>query len=182
MVSLAFENGPSVMVGLLEGALHALVRLRVSADRLRHAAEKSAQGQPVFSMSELEQLCIVIERGWNSVLQRLLELSPGDRSERGARWASTWRASLTEATAAGVESAARDKSALTPQSLLATYRASCRALCAALTEARHVADATTAAMLSGLLQRLEKQLWLLDASHERPRVGAASAINLFLSC
>jgi hypothetical protein len=181
MVSLTFENGPSVMVGLLEGALHALLRLRVSADRLRHQVQRIARGQPAFSMSELEQLCVVIERGWNSVLQRLLEITPGDRQERGTRWAETWRAALSEPHASGAEGAG-EATELTPHSLLATYRASCRALCAALTEARHTADATTAAMLSGLLQRLEKQLWLLDSSHERPRVGAASAINLFLSC
>jgi hypothetical protein len=181
MVSLAFENGPSVMIGLLEGALHALVRLRAGADRLLHQAKKNGAGEPAFSLAELEQLCVVIERGWNSILQRLLELSPDDRSARGARWAEAWCASLS-GTKAPDDGSAADKGELTPQSLLANYRASCRALCAALTEARHAADATTAAMLSGLVQRLEKQLWLLDASHERPRVGATSAIKLFLSC
>lgn len=36
-------------------------------------------------------------------------------------------------------------------------------------------------MLSSLLQRLEKQLWLLDSAPGRIRIGLPT-INLFLSC
>lgn len=65
--------------------------------------------------------------------------------------------------------------------LLVTYRSACRTICSSLQESRRTADGATAVMLSGLLQRLEKQLWLLDYSRDRLRIGLP-AINAFLSC
>jgi DNA-binding ferritin-like protein len=119
----------------------------------------------------------VIRQGAASVTRRLKELV-GDSKPAG-HLVELWREGAarldTDVAASGV-SAAEARS----RSLLAAYRAACRPLCASLQEARRSADGATAVMLSSLLQRLEKQLWLLDSSPECVQVGLPT-IDLFLS-
>jgi len=62
------------------------------------------------------------------------------------------------------------------RSMIGAYRNCCRRLCHALQEARRLGDATTAWLLTDLVQRLEKQLWLLD-----PESRSCRAASLFFN-
>lgn len=178
MVSTSEEAFPVTLVGLLETTLQALARLHAAVARRRPPEGGSSPGFPGFATQEYDRLNRVIREGGAAVTRRLKELRPvGPQS--AARLSELWRVEVT----GPVKSLARgfSKAAEAVRPLLATYRATCRALCEALQEARRLADATTSAMLASVLQRLEKQLWLLDSSAERTRVGLPT-ITLFLSC
>jgi hypothetical protein len=178
MVSPSIETPPQKLIGLLEETLQALARLHAAAAR-RHPPEGgSSPGIPGFSQAEFDRLSRVIREGGAAVTRRLKELRP-EESKSALRLAELWRSGV----AAPGERSVADEPLATERArpLLATYRGTCRALCAALQAAQQISDTTTAAMLSSVLQRLEKQLWLLDSSSDRTRVGLPT-INLFLSC
>jgi hypothetical protein len=180
MVSAEVEPGASHLVGLLEDTLQALAKLRAAAAQSRRNLDRSMAGVVRFSQNEIERLCAVIQRGWEAILRRLIELMPHDAESCAARWAAVLRKSLAEAETTGGRDDVSDAFCFDPRSLLATYRATCRALCVALEKARHLPDAETASLLSGLLSGLEKQLWLLD-SPDRRQIGRPT-VSLFLSC
>jgi DNA-binding ferritin-like protein len=62
------------------------------------------------------------------------------------------------------------------------YRDCCRSLCKALNESLRASDWATGALLSDLVLRLEKQLWLMDTSPHNRGVGSCRSVSLFLTC
>ncbi len=69
-----------------------------------------------------------------------------------------------------------------PIAFMAEYRASCRLLCRALSEALRTGNAPTGALLSDFVLRLEKQLWLMDTPKRDPGRDRYSSVSLFLTC
>jgi hypothetical protein len=69
-----------------------------------------------------------------------------------------------------------------PISFIAKYRASCRMLCEALNEARRASQAPAGAMLSDIILRLEKQLWIMDSPKQTRRTDQYRSVSLFLAC
>ena len=178
MVSPSPEMTLPPLVGTLEETLQALGHLHATASRLRPTDSASAGGFPAFSPLELDRLRTVIRQGGASVTRRLKELV-GEKPE-AARLPELWREGVARTDLSSLEPGIPTAEARS-RALLSAYRATCRSLCASLQEAKRTCDGATAVMLSGLLHRLEKQLWLLDSSPERVRVGLPT-IDLFLSC
>jgi hypothetical protein len=170
MVSLTDGAASAQLDELLENALAELGRLCDGTNRLRASKLWMSRGVLAFSPSALDRLCAVIRDGCRALAVRMGELQPAASAPMAADTAAR------EKIPAGAVTMAVD-----PASLLVAYRACGRALCAALVEARRIADAHTAAVLAGVVHRLEKQLWLLDAPRSRERVGLPT-IHLFLSC
>ncbi|HEX2852376.1 MAG TPA: hypothetical protein VHO24_03990 [Opitutaceae bacterium] len=182
MVTSATGTVTSRLIPALEETLQPLARLRDSADRMRPATPGGNPGFETFSVAELDRLSAVIRESAAAITRRLRDLAHGEENA-GLRWAELWRAgesgNLREAMPAA--SVAKQENPAHSRSLAVTYRATCRALCSALCAARQAADTNSTVLLSSVLQRLEKQLWLLDSSRERAQVRLP-LINLFLSC
>jgi DNA-binding ferritin-like protein len=172
MVSIN-ETSPLHLTELLEDALQELGRLHGNVDRARRAAPWTSRELLPFSASALDRLCAVVREGIDVVDRRLAELNAGVGEETSEPDVAAFEKSESTPTA-------RVTSA-DSHALLTAYRATARALCASIIEARKISDATTAALLSALVHRLEKQLWLLASSESRPHAGLPT-INLFLSC
>jgi hypothetical protein len=180
MVSHSLEMASLHLVRSLEDSLQALARLHAAVVRLQPVDGGSSPGFPTFSLLELNRLRAVIRQGGAAITRRLKELADDDK-QAASRAAEFWRGDATLSRATNNPAETNDGSEPASRSLLVTYRAACRAICRSLQEAQRVSDSLTVASLSGLLQRLEKQLWLLDYSRERVRVGLPT-ITLFLSC
>jgi hypothetical protein len=92
----------------------------------------------------------------------------------------------TRDLATGRDDEAPDRGPTTPMAdpiaFMAEYRASCRLLCRALSEALRTANAPTGAMLSDLVLRLEKQLWLVGPKKKDTGSDRYSSVSLFLTC
>jgi hypothetical protein len=69
-----------------------------------------------------------------------------------------------------------------PATFVAEYRACCRLLCKALSEALRISYAPAVAMLSDFVLRLEKQLWLMDTPKSDPGADRYRSVSLFLTC
>lgn len=69
-----------------------------------------------------------------------------------------------------------------PITFFSSYRACCRALCAAMKEAVRLEDSTSALLLRDLILRLEKQLWTIDVPERTRGLDESRAVSLFLSC
>lgn len=178
MLSPAAERVLPPLVALLEETLRALAHLHAVAARLRPTDGGAASGFPAFSLVELDRLRTVTRQGGAGITRRLKELL-GDSKPAGYL-AELWREGVARPDA-DAEGTAPGGSAARSRSLLSAYRSACRSLGASIQDARRSADGATTVMLSGLLQRLEKQLWLLDSSPQRGRIGLPT-INFFLSC
>lgn len=174
------ETTTSRLSSSLETTLQALSRLHAATDRLRPLHQRNSPGLGAFQLVELDRLCAMLSLGAAALTRRLAEISEADGTA-DSRLERLWRVGSTPMPEPDELSDANALFDSQPRSLLATYRAACRALCTSLQEARHAADSTTAGLVSGLLQRLERQLWLLDASRDGVRVGLPT-IDLFLSC
>jgi hypothetical protein len=179
MLSPAAERALPPLVAFLEETLQALAHLHATAARLRPTDGCAASGFPAFSLVELDRLRILTRQGGAGVTRRLKELV-GDRKPAG-HLAELWREGVARPPDTDLAAAELSAAEARSRSLLSAYRAACRALGASIRESRRSADGATTVMLSGLLQRLEKQLWLLDSSPARGRIGLPT-INLFLSC
>ena len=173
------ETETSRLTESLEETLRALGRLQASIDRLRPSSNGGSEGVGSFPPAELDRLSAVVHRSSATLTRRIQEISPADEALE-AKLAELWRRSSAGVPGDRVVTSLRGSDPH-PRSLLVTYRAACRSLCTALQEVRRASDATTTLLLSGILQQLEKQLWLLDSSRLRARSGV-STIDLFLSC
>lgn len=168
MVSINETNAVQ-LTELLEDAAQSLVRLHAVADRVRRTAPWAPRGLLPFSANALDRLCSLVREGHDATIRRLTELSADSDAK-----------ALASDTDSSSDTPAQRAAPTDPQSLIAAYRDTARALGASIVQAQRLSDARSAAVLSALLHRLEKQLWLLD-SESRPRVGLPT-INLFLSC
>jgi hypothetical protein len=186
MVISSSEATTSRLTFALEDSLQSLARLRVTAERMRpgNGGSDSAFETETLSVAELDRLAAVVRESTASLTRRLRELGhlkadTETESALGKLWRVGVKGDLSEPREA--EGGLKRDPGVRPRSLVANYRAASRALCAALEEAKQSGDRTTAVLLTTILHRLEKQLWLLDSSRERPRIGLP-LINLFLSC
>lgn len=179
MVSHSIEATASRLTTSLEETLLALARLHASTDRLRPTDEKNSAGLASFPSAQLDRLSAMISKGAADITRRVKQLS-GEDVATSSHLAELWRRGSAAFPGDRIVNSLPDSNPH-PRSLLATYRAACRALCTAVQEARQAGDTSTVVLLSALLQNLEKQLWLLDSSRVRRCVGA-STIDLFLSC
>lgn len=181
MLSPAVETAPCRLTGALEESLQALACLHAAVGQLSPSVRESSSGLPVFSRPQLDHLSAAIRQGGAAIARRLKERAisqaEGETRHRGVEF---WRADATTELRENSHGANRTHD-LGSRSLLSSYRTACRALCDSLQEAQRISDTATAVVLCGLLQRLEKQLWLLDSSQEHVRVGLPT-IDLFLSC
>jgi hypothetical protein len=117
-----------------------------------------------FCPRQMWTLCGILDEG-RANLQRRLEglLGPGGQVEFSADSNPT---------------GAMDN----PAAFMAEYRGCCRRLCKALNEARRISDVSSCAMLSELVLRLEKQLWLMDTPEHDPGTERYRSVSLFLTC
>jgi hypothetical protein len=117
-----------------------------------------------FCPRQMWTLCGILDEG-RGRLQRRLEglLGPGGHVEFS-----------TDSNPAGASD--------NPAAFMAEYRGCCRRLCKALNEARRISDAASCAMLSELVLRLEKQLWLMDTPERDPGTERYRSVSLFLTC
>lgn len=174
MVSLTDEVAAPELPELLGNALRELENLQQRAQRVRGSKSWAAGRLLSFSPSALDRLCRLLREGCELVGGRLDSL-------RSARTES-FRIEKRVGIECGREkSTSRRSLSDDARSLLIAYRTCGRALCASLVEARRISDANTAALLAGLVHRLEKQLWLLDAQETQER-APLRAIAVFLSC
>jgi hypothetical protein len=150
----------------------ALVYLLVHAgSSLAHLRERAAKVMTVdgplvlgFCPRQMKTLCDILDEGQARIQRRLAGLvGPG---------------AALEATE---DSDIRGKSE-DPISFMAEYRACCRRLCKGLNESLRISDAPSGAMLSELVLRLEKQLWLMDSPKHDPGSDRYRSVSIFLTC
>jgi hypothetical protein len=177
MLPPAAELTSPSLISRLEKSLQALSRLQSVSEGLRSVDKATSAEMRALSPKQLDCLQVIIRQGELSLTRRLKKLV-SDNSQ-ASRPAVLGREEAGPSHSAFVLQRSVDDSP--SRELLTAFRAACRSLCASLQEARRACDSSTTVMLSTLLQRMEKQLWLLESSQERPRVGLPT-INLFLSC
>ena len=149
------------LINLLARADSALGLLKERASQLVSLGDPEGNG---FSPGQLETLCRSLDEGRGRVHRRLLGIAgEAVRPEPAA--------------AQNPSGNTRD-----PLVFLADYRACCRRLCKALSEALRISDAATGAVLSALVLRLEKQLWLMDTPRHNVGAEPYRSISLFLTC
>lgn len=182
MVISSIETTTSRLAVAMEDSLQSLARLRLTAEGMRPASRGNGSGFETLSVAELDRLAGVVRESASLLTRRLRELGHL-KADAESGLAKLWRVGVkgNSTEPHEDEGALKRDSGVRPRSLVANYRAASRALCAALEEAKQTGDRTTAVMLTSILHRLEKQLWLLDSSRERPRIGLP-LIDLFLSC
>jgi hypothetical protein len=155
------RNAPRSSSSRAGGAALARALATAWADMRRlqsYARQFGADGESAFSPDQIEALCSFLERASANLQGRIVSLDGearlllSDRLRRGSR---------------------RERH-LRLGSLIGAYRSCCRHLCQALGAAKRLGDAVTAWLLTDVVHRLERQLWLLD-----PRSGACRAAALF---
>lgn len=182
MVTTSTETATSRLISSLEETLQSLAQLCASAERMRLDSRGNSLGFETLLPAELDRLGAVIRESAAAITRRLKKLAVVEH-DAARPLTELWPARVNggRSDSAEADLISKPDFPADSRSMVATYRATCRALCHALREARQVTDTTTTVLLSRVLQRLEKQLWLLDSSRDRPRVGLP-LINLFLSC
>jgi hypothetical protein len=147
-------------VALLRQVAASLGNLELRASGASLATETGALG---FCPRQMRALGEILGRARQRIAARIAQLGgAGSRDPLGAP--------------------ARPGDVADPVAFMIEYRDCCRRLCRALNEALRAEDPATGAMLSELVMRLEKHLWLMDTStHDR---GAAScrSVSLLLTC
>jgi hypothetical protein len=150
--------GSAKLASLLEEALADLLRLQAEAEAVSGADDK---GLSRIAADGVQALRPTLAEGCAAISRRLEVLGHPGSGRRGA--------GLTEsAPEAGVA--------------VNAYRPCFFRLGKALREARRVSDGETMTVLSHLIVRLEKHLWLFDLPHSERRVVDWSAVNLFSLC
>jgi hypothetical protein len=147
---------------LLRQANSALARLKQRADKAMALKDPVAAG---FSPRQIKTLCGIIDEGRRRIRRCL------DAEDDPAILAGDESPEFVPTTGMG-----------DPASFMAQYRFSCRLLCRALNEALSAADARVGAMLSDLVLRLEKQLWLMDTHGTNHGSDRHRSVSLFLTC
>jgi hypothetical protein len=152
-------SGNATLASLLEEALADLLRLQAEAEVVSRAADK---GMSRIATGGAQALRPTLAEGCATISRRLESMGhPGfGRGDAAA---------LAEfAPEAGVA--------------LNAYRPCFSRLGKALREARRISDGETMTILSHLIVRLEKHLWLFDLPLSERRVVDWSAVNLFSLC
>jgi hypothetical protein len=149
------------LVDLLAKAEAALALLRERTRQLVSLGNSAPHG---FSPGQLETLCTILDEGRSRVHRRLVDFV-GECDQAGP--------SADSHSPVNIEN---------PLMFLGDYRACCRRLCKAMKEALRISDATTGAVLSDLMLRLEKQLWLMDTPRLSSGTEPYRSISLFLTC
>jgi hypothetical protein len=148
------------LLGLVEESLENL-RLRAS-----NAATQEAPESMGLCPRQLLVLCEILDRGHERIARRMDELNGFSRPHVN-----------------GVSDGFRlPDNVADPVAFMIAYRTCCRRLCKALNESQRISDGPTAALLSELGLRLEKQLWLMDASPQSRSADSCRSVWLFLTC
>jgi hypothetical protein len=139
--------------------------LRMLEIRARRAEGSGELSRLDFCPKQIGRLRLILSEGRTAVVRRAGELGEA----------------LSEHNAGEGADVSPSIEAGDPTAFLAAYRACCRRVCGALREAIDNRDSLTGAMLSGLVLKLEKQLWLIDTARNR---GADDwrSVSLFLAC
>lgn len=149
------------LTGLLEEALVDLLRLQAEADAVCRAA---SQGMSRIATGGMQALRPTLEEGCAGISRRLAAMG-GTVPAMDARPSESIEP---------IESP-RDGA-------LNAYRPCFFRLGRALREARRVSDEATMAIVSRLIVRLEKHLWLFDLPLAEWRAVDWSSVNLFSLC
>lgn len=159
------SNEPSLVSGdlvpLLSQADAALGHLRDRAEKIMALEDAVSLG---FCPRQMKTLCAILDYGRGRIHRRLAIMS-GTVVAEGESPSSN--------PPFGVAS---------PVAFMAEYRACCRLLCSALRESRRISSSPTVAMLSDLVLRLEKQLWVMDSPKHDPGSEPYRTVSLFLTC
>jgi hypothetical protein len=149
-----------MLASLLEEALADLFRLQAEAEAVSGAADK---GMSRIATGGVQALRPTLAEGCASISRRLEAM--GHPGFGGIGDAADPTESAPEAGVA-----------------LNAYRPCFFRLGKALREARRVSDGETMTILSHLIVRLEKHLWLFDLPLSERRVVDWSSVNLFSLC
>jgi len=151
------------LIALLGRADMALQDLRMRAASICQSGNLGILG---FRREQLEELKALLHRGGQLLDERIYTLD-------GARG--------RDAAAPQEESFSRN-AIVEPITFFGSYRACCRALCAAMKEAVRLEDSSSALLLRDLILKLEKQLWMIDVPDRTRGLDESRAVSLFLSC
>lgn len=149
------------LIELLSQADEALAHLRERADHIFALGDLVSLG---FCPRQMKTLCGILDHGRGRIRRRLSILS-----------------SAAEAPDEAMQSDPPPNIS-DPIAFMAEYRACCRLLCKALSEALRVANTPSVSMLSDFILRLEKQLWLMDTPKNDPGSDRYRSVSLFLTC
>jgi len=151
------------LTAMLEDASEELLRLRECTASLAESPEST-----VFCPRQLQSLRSELDRGRGLIAARMAALG-GSRSEGAA-------------AAIGTAAKKAEPRKVRARTLMRTYGKCSHQLCRVVQEARRISDSTTAAMLSDLILRMEKQLWLLDAPSQQREPASRRVVAFYFSC
>ena len=151
------QSAAELMV-MLEDAADELLRLQECAAGIAAAPETT-----VFCPQQLRVLRDVLDGGREAIGARM-EILGGHRP------------------ATNLSAGQRAQRKIRSRALMRAYGKCSHQLCRVQQEARRISDGTTAAMLSDLILRMEKQLWLLDAQSQQRAPATRRVVSFFFSC
>jgi hypothetical protein len=156
------STGSKRLIQLLKLALVSLAHLRERAGNIAEHENPAALG---YNPRQMKALCKILDHGCGRIERR--------------------RAILEGTLHAAVEPEVDLNPTLNASAsvqFMEEYRACCRLLCKALSEAQRVPNGPTAAMLSDFVLALEKQLWLIDPGSPEHRPYRLRSMSFLLTC